>query len=299
MPFLRFTRDRRGYENTFLVDTVRRRGRERARVLYWFRSPPQVKIGRSAIDEAAIRLLEEEYPDVAFDWTRILEARMPEPEAEDPRRMRPRGRGDRDRDREREGTRRDARPEPRPEPSPEPVAAVTSPAPPEPPQAAATAADQADLPTAPDEPEKQAAEQLAAGDMSEAPAVEGHAGEPSAAARALGAEGLLRLRARYAEVCARISSQVADPARIESLRGMAERLNPDAWVTDEDVRAGLEQFEQVLDGIRREVGPIRRRTRRGGRRNRRRQEDGGAPHPSGGAAGSTPPQPDHPEDDEA
>jgi hypothetical protein len=50
----------------------RRRGKSRARILYWFRTPPGIRIGRSALDEAAIRLIEEHNPDVEFDWTRIL-----------------------------------------------------------------------------------------------------------------------------------------------------------------------------------------------------------------------------------
>ena len=127
-----------------------------------------------------------------------------------------------------------------------------------------------------------------------------HASEPSAAARILGSEGLLRLRARYAEVCARISAQVTDPARQESLRTLAEALNPDAWVTDADVRAGLEQFEQVLDQIRREVGPLRRRTRRGGRRNRRRRESApGSPAAGPGEVTAGAPAADLSADDDA
>src|SRR5687768_3487806 len=50
----------------------RRRGKTRPRVLYWFRTPPGVRVGRSALDEEAIRLIEEHNPDVEFDWTRIL-----------------------------------------------------------------------------------------------------------------------------------------------------------------------------------------------------------------------------------
>src|SRR4029079_1050320 len=74
LPHLRFTRDKRGYENTFVVHTGggRRRGKPRARILYWFRTPPGVRLGRAALDEAAIRLIEEHNPDVEFDWTRIL-----------------------------------------------------------------------------------------------------------------------------------------------------------------------------------------------------------------------------------
>jgi hypothetical protein len=50
----------------------RRRGRSRSRVLYWFRTPPGVKVGRAALDPEAIRLIEERNPDVVFDWPRIL-----------------------------------------------------------------------------------------------------------------------------------------------------------------------------------------------------------------------------------
>ena len=49
------------------------RGRGK-RLLYWFRTPPGVRVGRSPIDETAIRLLEQHNPDVQFDWTRILKA---------------------------------------------------------------------------------------------------------------------------------------------------------------------------------------------------------------------------------
>jgi hypothetical protein len=267
LPHLRFTRDRRGYENTFLVDTVRRRGREHGRVLYWFRSPPQVKVGRAAIDEGAIRALEDAYPDVTFDWSRILEARPPEPEPVfEERRARPRGR---DRDRRRE-PRPPGETSPRPLESSDVVARETESQP-------LAEIEEDAIPLASIEEDRVEAEPDAA-----QPEPVAHATEPSAAARVLGSEGLLRLRARYAEVGARIATQVNDAARQEELRILAERLNPDAWVTDADVASGLEQFEQVLDQIRREVGPLRRRTRRGGRRNRRRRE--------GAAAGVTQPQ---------
>ncbi len=53
---------------------ARRRGRGQHRILYWFRTPPGVRVGRAAIDEDAIHLLEQHNPDVQFDWTRILKA---------------------------------------------------------------------------------------------------------------------------------------------------------------------------------------------------------------------------------
>jgi hypothetical protein len=83
----------------------------------------------------------------------------------------------------------------------------------------------------------------------------------SAAHRRLGAEGVLRLRARYAEVLARISERVTDPAQQEQLKSDAERLNPDTWVTDDEVCEGLERYETVFESVRSVVGQ-RRRPRR-------------------------------------
>ena len=86
--------------------------------------------------------------------------------------------------------------------------------------------------------------------------------EPSTAAQArLGFEGLSRLRARHAEVLARISEKVTDPGRRDELKSDAERLNPDTWVTDAEVTAGLESYETVFESLRGVVG--RRRKRRG------------------------------------
>jgi hypothetical protein len=66
------TRDERGYENIFLLH-VRWPG-DRPRVLYWFRSAPGVRVGRPAIDEDAIRTLEDRYPELEFDWEHLIEA---------------------------------------------------------------------------------------------------------------------------------------------------------------------------------------------------------------------------------
>ena len=65
MAFLKFSRDRRGVENFYLVQpTTNRRGKVRPRVLYWFRSPPDVKVGREPFDPAVRRALEAQNPDV-------------------------------------------------------------------------------------------------------------------------------------------------------------------------------------------------------------------------------------------
>ena len=76
MPFVRFSRDRRGYEHLYLVESNEH---GRSRVIYWFRTPPGVKVGRSPFDAATQRSLEQQYPDVTFDWPQIVAARMPPP----------------------------------------------------------------------------------------------------------------------------------------------------------------------------------------------------------------------------
>jgi hypothetical protein len=100
----------------------------------------------------------------------------------------------------------------------------------------------------------------------------------------LGSEGLSRLRARHAEVLARISEAVVDAVRREELKSQAERLNPDTWVTDAEVTQGLESYETVFESLRTVVG----------RRGRRRRRSGQKPHAvSGGQQPiDTPPDPD-------
>jgi post-segregation antitoxin (ccd killing protein) len=77
----------------------------------------------------------------------------------------------------------------------------------------------------------------------------------------LGSEGLARLRARYADVSATISRRIADEQRREQLQELAERLNPDSWVTHDEVQRGLDAYESVLASLREVVGRRRRRKR--------------------------------------
>ena len=77
MPFLRFSRDKRGYANTYLCHTFREDGIVRMRVLYWFRTPPDIAVGRPALDDEAIRDIETSNPDLTFDWDEILKAKPP------------------------------------------------------------------------------------------------------------------------------------------------------------------------------------------------------------------------------
>jgi hypothetical protein len=222
----------------------------RTRVLYWFRTPPGVRVGRSALDEAAIRCIEESNPDVEFDWTKILNGQgAPEPvpmPALPPRRAEP----------ERRAGRRPVETRP-----PAPLAvAVAAPPVPQPPAGRELPARRPEpafsTPASPEPAMELAdlrAEVLLRDDM------------PMTAAHGrLGPEGLLRLRARYAEMLARITERVPEPERRDELKSEAERLNPDTWVTDAEVTAGLEAYEAVLESLRGVVGQGRRRRRRGG-----------------------------------
>jgi hypothetical protein len=83
VAFLRFSRDKRGYEHFYLVEPVtNRKGKSRPRVLYWYRTPPNVKVGRPPFDDQMRRAIEAQYPDVEFDWSKIVEAPIPSADAE-------------------------------------------------------------------------------------------------------------------------------------------------------------------------------------------------------------------------
>src|SRR5262245_60719994 len=57
---------------------------DRPRLLYWYRTAPGIVLGRPPLDEDAIRTIEEQHPDIEFDWPAILalsEVMTPEEEA--------------------------------------------------------------------------------------------------------------------------------------------------------------------------------------------------------------------------
>jgi len=83
LPFLRYTRDRRGYETTYLMHGYRpAQGSGQTRVLYLFRSPAHVKVGRRPLDEESREALEHTHPDLNFDWAAL--GREPAPHHFDP-----------------------------------------------------------------------------------------------------------------------------------------------------------------------------------------------------------------------
>jgi hypothetical protein len=83
VPFLKFSRDKRGYEYFSLVEAVSgRHGKPRTRVLFWFRTPPQVKVGREPFTEEVRRAIETQNPGMKFDWPRLMTTPLPAPDVE-------------------------------------------------------------------------------------------------------------------------------------------------------------------------------------------------------------------------
>jgi hypothetical protein len=263
LPTLRFTRDKRGYETTSLVHAGRRNGRARQRILYWFRTPPGVKVGRPALDEDAIRWIEEHNPDIEFDWPKILEAQPPATlPADDSRVRRPR----RDRPRPPRAAPASAAAPQVERPNPPPADREPSDLEPSEPELS----EPEPLELEPLEPEPLEPEVVQAYEQLTHPEAEEKIAPPAMPVEQnLGREQLTRLRARYAELLTRITERGGDAERVEALRVQAESLNPDTWVTDEEVRQGLESFEPRIRDLRAALGlRRRRRSRRGGRRGR-------------------------------
>jgi len=80
MPFIRYSRDKRGNECTLVMHAYRpQQGPSRTRVLYLFRSPAHLKIGRRPLDSEVIEALEHTHPDLSFDWTELRKEPRPDP----------------------------------------------------------------------------------------------------------------------------------------------------------------------------------------------------------------------------
>lgn len=86
MPYLKFSRDKRGYENFYLVEPPAggrdQRGKARPRVLFWFRTPPSVKVGRVPFSDDVRKMIEAQNPDLRFDWARIMSTPIPPPDVD-------------------------------------------------------------------------------------------------------------------------------------------------------------------------------------------------------------------------
>lgn len=90
MPFLRVIRDKRGYETTYLMHWSRDGNRQRSRILYVFRTPGGVRVGREALESEILKQIEAQHPDIEFDWNAVFHNQQVIETAAEPRRPRKR-----------------------------------------------------------------------------------------------------------------------------------------------------------------------------------------------------------------
>ena len=90
MPFLRVIRDKRGYETTYLMHWIREGTRQRSRILYVFRSPGGIHVGREALEPDVLKQIEAQHPDIDFDWNAVFHNQQVIESAPEPRRPRKR-----------------------------------------------------------------------------------------------------------------------------------------------------------------------------------------------------------------
>lgn len=235
MPFLRLTRDRRGFENTFLMHADR--PGDRPRLLYWYRTAPGIMQGRAALDEDAIRAIEEQHPDIDFDWPAIIalsEVMTPEDEAPPPRPQQ-----QQQQRRDKKSRNRDQSVSPRSDLATQEPATLPR----------DDRDDQSPVAVEPMEP--------AAGQTAQEPVERLEPVEP--AARGLvdtlaGREIAGRLRARYAEIVARIERRELDGATRDAWLARAEAIDPDAWESPEAVLEGVTNADALFEKLKTELG---------------------------------------------
>jgi hypothetical protein len=86
VPFLRVIRDKRGYETTYLMHWCREGNRQHSRILYVFRTPGGIRVGREALEADVLKQIEAQHPDIEFDWNAVFHnQQVVEPSTERPR----------------------------------------------------------------------------------------------------------------------------------------------------------------------------------------------------------------------
>jgi hypothetical protein len=208
VPFLRVIRDKRGYETTYLMHWLRDGNRQRSRILYVFRTPSGVRVGRESLEPDVLREIETRHPGISFDWKTLFANQQLVESSADTRRPRKRKRAE-------------------DEPSPPSIAAAAPEGQPEP-QAA----------PAPPRPSIPASLQGATPD-----------------------EQIAFLNHWYPVVRERIPQRTSDPARLEALTALAERLNPAAWTDADQIAEGLLRAAEALERLSRVFSRRRRRRR--------------------------------------
>ena len=237
MPYLRFLRDDRGYEHTYVLHGFQ--SGSRPSLLYWFRTPPNLSVGRDPLDEEALRAIEESHPELTFDWSKMTKATRPVPQPTD--------KGARARGRRRERARE----------APPPAESAASA------EARAETGRDESLPSdagvrpsegvrpADDAPPPDEVKELPV-EPEAAPSEEEEGFEPDEhpVAALLGEDALNGLRARYAELCELLAESDLEPADQVTVTARLESLNPDAWRPGEETVVGIERFDREAAAIR-------------------------------------------------
>ena len=267
MPFIRVIRDKRGYETTYLMHWYREGARQRSRILYVFRSPGGVRVGRESLEPDVLRDIEAHYPDIAFDWKTVLDNRQIVDTTPDMRRPRKRRRSE------------------------DEAAVGTETAPPSV-QPSARAAVEGHNAVGGPKPHPSTSARGALSHV-EGQGSEGGAPRPSIPSAIEGAtpdEQTAFLARWYPIVRERIPQRTADPARREALLALAERLNPTAWTDADQIAAGLQQAGEALERLSRVFARRRRRSRRpkGPERSGPREAEPASPAPRSGEEPASP-----------
>ncbi len=225
MPYLRYSRDKRGYEHTYVLHGSRAGGRPR--ILYWFRTPPHVVVGRNALDEDATKAIEVSNPDLDFDWSKMRRER-PKPPSRLPAVS----------ERMQKGNRR---------PDPARVKAVKAPT-----EVSAEKSPVVDVDA------KNTSEVVL--EASPGPSVEvaspdsemiTSSPQPSEhpVSALLGDQMLGKLRSMYSDLEEQLqAAKIAESVKNE-LRIRIAALNPDSWLAGEEVIRRIEQFESEVAAI--------------------------------------------------
>src|SRR5687768_9454057 len=217
--------------------------RQRSRILYVFRSPGGVRVGRESLEPEILRDIEANYPDIAFDWKAVLDNKQIVETAPEMRRPRKRRRSE-----------EEAPAEPG---SPKPHSGEGGPKS-HPSTSARGALSNVEghggegglkPPQGEGGPKPQGGEG-------------GRPAIPSAIEGATPDEQTAFLARWYPIVRDRIPQRTTDPARREALLALAERMNPTAWTDADQIVAGLQQAGEALERLSRVFARRRRRPRR-------------------------------------
>ena len=246
MPFIRFSRDKRGYESTFLFHTYRRKGSSHTRLLYWFRTPHGVRVGRHSFDPEAIRSIEESNPELAFNWSKLFAVPLEtstkgsnkERKSQSSKKV---GRSEKveNTNSKSKDTRKISRETKESVPITDGIEPLNS----------LKVDQQSDLP-------KEAYSSL----NEDSESVDVDWTHP--VVTLLGHEMLGRLRARHAEIEVRISEKNKFGSLNPAVREHADALNPNNWTTVEQSVRGIEKFETEVEIVKKLLGrrPARSRS---------------------------------------